>query len=292
MSTDWREKEREFLNGLKADTGRDLAEWMCVIAAQNLPHRNHIIDWLRQQGFMFARASWLERVHHNGGRPIYCDLTDLDTGVEAEEMLARRVAGGGTIFTPAESLPRGPDKSPPPPEKPRPRLASETPAPASVPATPESLQDAADLPPVASAAAVLDVKPEPPPPARSVASVSSSEVEIEAVLARAKAYRPLAQHLLRRIEGVIPGLGLDASVAHIGLSRDGDSFGVVVVSAKDVRLVLRLAASMAAPARFGAIKLPVTLAKATQGMTHMAVLDDARQIDQELVNLVRAAAGC
>ena len=35
--------------------------------------KNETIDWLRAQGFPFARASWLERIHSNGGRPIYVD---------------------------------------------------------------------------------------------------------------------------------------------------------------------------------------------------------------------------
>lgn len=73
MSRDYAEKEREFIESLKADTGRDLAQWMTVISAQEFAHRNDIIDWLRQQGFLFAWASWLERIYHNGGKPIYYD---------------------------------------------------------------------------------------------------------------------------------------------------------------------------------------------------------------------------
>ena len=73
MSRDYAEKEREFIESLKEDTGRDLAEWMRVIEAQKFEHRNDIIDWLRQQGFLFAWASWLERIYHNGGKPIYFD---------------------------------------------------------------------------------------------------------------------------------------------------------------------------------------------------------------------------
>ena len=73
MATDYGEKERAFIDGLKENSGRDLDEWMAAITEQNLPHRNDIIDWLRQQGFMFSKASWLERIHHNGGRPIYAD---------------------------------------------------------------------------------------------------------------------------------------------------------------------------------------------------------------------------
>ncbi len=73
MGTDYAEKERAFVAGLHEDTGRDLPGWMQAIEQQNLTNRNDIIDWLRQQGFPFARASWLERIHHNGGRLIYAD---------------------------------------------------------------------------------------------------------------------------------------------------------------------------------------------------------------------------
>jgi hypothetical protein len=71
MSTDYAEKERDFISGLAEDTGRDLAGWMAAIAGSGLHERNAIIDWLRLQGFQFAKASWLERIHHNGGRLIY-----------------------------------------------------------------------------------------------------------------------------------------------------------------------------------------------------------------------------
>ena len=68
---DEKEEEREFLSDLKARSGRDLAGWMSAIAAQGFADKNDTIDWLRAQGFPFARASWLERIHSNGGKPIY-----------------------------------------------------------------------------------------------------------------------------------------------------------------------------------------------------------------------------
>lgn len=71
MSTDYGEKEREFLATLEEDTGRSLAGWMDSISAERLADKNDVIDWLRAQGFMFWKASWLERIHSNGGRPIY-----------------------------------------------------------------------------------------------------------------------------------------------------------------------------------------------------------------------------
>ncbi len=73
MSTDYAEMEREFIAGLPEDTGRDLAAWMTAISESGHAGRNDIIDWLRHQGFQFSWASWLERIHHNGGRLIYAD---------------------------------------------------------------------------------------------------------------------------------------------------------------------------------------------------------------------------
>jgi hypothetical protein len=70
---DEREEERQFLEGLKARTGRDLADWMAAIAERGFSDKNEIIDWLRAEGLPFARASWLERIHRNGGKPIHGD---------------------------------------------------------------------------------------------------------------------------------------------------------------------------------------------------------------------------
>ncbi|WP_334146560.1 DUF4287 domain-containing protein, partial [Hyphomicrobium sp.] len=66
MSIDYGERERQFLETLKSDTGRALDEWMTAIAAEGLTQRNDIIDWLRREGFMFSKASWIERIHNNG----------------------------------------------------------------------------------------------------------------------------------------------------------------------------------------------------------------------------------
>lgn len=79
MSTDYAEMEREFIADLAEDTGRDLAAWMTAIAKSGRTERNDIIDWLRHQGFQFSWASWLERIHHNGGRLIYADGSPAQT---------------------------------------------------------------------------------------------------------------------------------------------------------------------------------------------------------------------
>jgi hypothetical protein len=73
MAKDYAEIEQEFIAGLKGQTGKDLAEWMAVITAKAFANKNDTIDWLRLQGFAFNWASWLERIHTNGGVPLYAD---------------------------------------------------------------------------------------------------------------------------------------------------------------------------------------------------------------------------
>jgi hypothetical protein len=73
MAKDYAEIEQDFIAGLKAQTGNDLAEWMAVISGKGFANKNDTIDWLRLQGFAFNWASWLERIHANGGVPLYAD---------------------------------------------------------------------------------------------------------------------------------------------------------------------------------------------------------------------------
>lgn len=89
MAKDLGEMEREFIAGLKDDTGRDLAEWVEAISAQAFTNKNDAIDWLRGQGFVFSWASWLERIHANGGRPLY--------GERSAPQPARRAAATARI---------------------------------------------------------------------------------------------------------------------------------------------------------------------------------------------------
>jgi len=91
MTRDEREEEQEFLADLQARTGRSLADWMAAITAQGYADKNETIDWLRRQGFPFARASWLERIHSNGGRPIYEHAPPRKPDAEPPVALAKPV---------------------------------------------------------------------------------------------------------------------------------------------------------------------------------------------------------
>lgn len=112
MSAAYAEKEREFVAGLAEDTGRDLAAWMKAIAESGHSERNEIIDWLRHQGFQFAWASWLERIHHNGGRLIYADDHPNHTRSTNRPASVREAAGEPPSRAPM-IRPR-PQPSPPP----------------------------------------------------------------------------------------------------------------------------------------------------------------------------------
>ena len=227
MATDYGEKERAFINGLKENSGRDLDEWMAAITEQNLPHRNDIIDWLRQQGFMFSKASWLERIHHNGGRPIYAD----------------------NVATP--------------------------------PAAPRQRQDASEIvkPPNAP-------KPEPVPVA-SVSVEARPDNDLDALLAKAKAYRPLEHFLIEQIKTVRPAARFEPRGTFIAIG-DTENFAALGIGAKQLRLHLELGDHP--PDEIVKKGVPGGGLGKADTLSHMVVLTDARQVDAYLLDLIKRAA--
>lgn len=209
VATDYAEMEREFLAGLEADTGRDLAQWMTLIDSQRLAHRNDIIDWLRQQGFQFSWASWLERIHHNGGRPIYG----------------------------------------------------------------EERTGASPVPPAAVAA--------PPPRQRIEPTSALPPAELAALLGRAKAYRPLAEHLIREIRRALPDVRLTVRGSTISFGRPAE-IAALAVSARELRLGLALDPDADEPG-LPRGRLPGTDA----AITHVLPLTDARQVTPALLGALR-----
>jgi hypothetical protein len=227
--TDEAEEEREFLAGLKARTGRDLAAWMAAIAGQGFADKNETIDWLREQGLPFARASWLERIHRNGGRPIY-----------------------------SESAPR----SEPPPRR-----------------TAEKPRDS-DPPPATPAAAAPNpapAKPAPPPFATGDAG------QLEKLIAAAKGYRPLYHLLEEEVRKAVPALAVAARSNYVSFSAPAE-FAAVTLHASEIRLGLDLG-----DRPFGPLLQKSKLKGPGPAITHMAVLNDARQVNEELLAAVKAA---
>lgn len=258
MAVDFSEKEREFLDSLRADTGRDLDGWMTAIAGSGCTDRNAIIDWLRAQGFLFAKASWLERIHHNGGRPIYVDA--------AAPKLSPAPAALGA--PPVETI------------------ARPAPLPAEPPAAPASATRAAAVPPgpaavppaVDRAATSLPASPTP----------ATSAPRLEDLLAEAKAYRPLAQYVLREIERQAAWLQTRAAEGYVALVGEAE-FGALSISPRELRLALAFQGP--APEPFVKARFPKTHPAMPSHLTHMVILTDARQITPELVAAVLQAAG-
>jgi len=234
LPVDYREKEQEFLGSLKEDTGRDLDEWMRAITAANLAHRNEVIDWLRRQGFRFSRASWLERVHHNGGRAIYADQPAARSS----------------------------------PARPRPRKPSAVP-----PARPFERDSA------------------PPEPSARLAAVAASAPAdlsgLEPILAKAKAFRPLAQFLLREAGKALPSVRFFPSGDQI-VFEGRQPFALLTVSPRELRLALTLA-TRPFDAVLKAAKPPAPARPGGPDLTHVVILTDARQINEALIQLLKDA---
>lgn len=305
MSTDYEDREREFLAYLKADTGLDLAGWMAAISEAKLAHRNEIIDWLRQQGFIFAWASWMERIHHNSGRPIYLD--DAPASLEQP----RRTAPGTRPPPPPSGSPPTPSNPVPPPTAsrhsppPPPEREAASPRPAarpvlvySAPAPQEPRETSpAPVPPAPPPKAPAP-QPEPnptlpgapaetPPNPASLSAPVTLSAEVSSLVAKAKAYAPLAGFILRNINEALPGTALQVSGNYIACNRPR-TFAILVPGPKDIKLGLALSEAPfernVVAARFS--KLSPT---PPQSITYMAVLTDARQIDAALLDLLRAA---
>lgn len=72
------EIEREFIDDLKKNTGKDLKGWLSAIDGSGIKKRNDIIKWLKESnGFGHMNASLLAGLHANGGKPVYADTGDL-----------------------------------------------------------------------------------------------------------------------------------------------------------------------------------------------------------------------
>lgn len=72
------EFEKEFMEGLKGSTGKDLSAWMKAIDSFDSKKRNEVIARLKTEyGFGHMNASLLAGIHANGGKPVYASTDDL-----------------------------------------------------------------------------------------------------------------------------------------------------------------------------------------------------------------------
>lgn len=72
------EFEKEFMDGLAGETGKDLKTWLNTIDTFGGKKRNEVIAWLKSDhGFGHMNASLLAGIHANGGKPVYASTDDL-----------------------------------------------------------------------------------------------------------------------------------------------------------------------------------------------------------------------
>lgn len=102
MAKTSQEIEKEFIEGLKGSTGKDLKAWLGVIKKEGIPKRNDIILWLKtKQSFGHMNASMLAGIFLNNGKPVYRDSGQLlEAQFEKREALrplydelTRKIAG-------------------------------------------------------------------------------------------------------------------------------------------------------------------------------------------------------
>lgn len=72
------EFEKEFMNGLKDETGKDLAAWLKIVDDCGTKKRNEVIAWLKgEHKFNHMQASLLAGIHANGGKAVYQSTDNL-----------------------------------------------------------------------------------------------------------------------------------------------------------------------------------------------------------------------
>ena len=72
------EFEKEFMDSLAAETGKDLKTWLKTIDGFVSKKRNEVIAWLKSEhGFGHMNASLLAGIHANGGKPVYASTDEL-----------------------------------------------------------------------------------------------------------------------------------------------------------------------------------------------------------------------
>ena len=89
MAKSSQEIEKEFIEGLKSDTGKDLKSWLDVMKKEGIEKRNDLIARLKDKHkFGHMQASMLAAIYVNGGKPVYADSGKLlDAQFEKREEL-------------------------------------------------------------------------------------------------------------------------------------------------------------------------------------------------------------
>lgn len=248
MATDYAEKERAFIAALSDDSGTDLAGWIARIANSALTERNDIIDWLRQQGFSFAKASWIERIHHNGGRLIYADEQNSDVAPAPARTALANSNAGRVRATPRRAHGSG---------------------------EPQNGNDTGSGSDDVAGAGTNPIAP-------ASASFSAHGEGVAGVLALAKGLRPLAEVLLAEI---VRGGPVETSADPQMLKFSGPKpFAALLPGPKELRFYGDFGSG-----GNGRVKRAEASQRLSPPFPQVIVLNDVRQIDQDLRDFISAA---
>ena len=72
------EIEKDFIEGIKDQTGKSLTEWMSYLKGFGMTKRNELLNLLKdKEGFRHQDASLLAGIYVNDGKPVYSDSVHL-----------------------------------------------------------------------------------------------------------------------------------------------------------------------------------------------------------------------
>lgn len=273
MANDYAIKERAFVESLAADSGRSLGDWMQAITDSGSATRNEKIDWLRHQGFVFSKASWLERIHHNGGALIYADVPIMAGHHETAQAKAAEPVIQAAVQARVQAVVAINEAD----------IAEPVALVAS--AAGRSFATPAWTPPVQS----QDIVPAQPEPRTSATIMRLARPplppDVIELLAAAKGLKPLAELIVRDVQRRVANCEILAQDPVILMSAP-TPFLAIWPSAKRIRLFGTFTG-------YGDLTSP-TPADATAQLPirfpHMLQLDDARRIDETFAALVQDAA--
>jgi hypothetical protein len=278
MANDEREQERDFLAGLKTRTGRDLAEWMAAIAAQGFHDKNEIIDWLRNEGLPFARASWLERIHRNGGKPIHA-AAPAGSATGSDPASLTPAHSGEIAASPAPALAPALVRAVPTPTSAQPVQIAPPPTLAGRATGSDPAGLTPGKSPVKSAPRPAKNPPKPRPPIEP----PQGPAALEKLISAAKGYRPLYHHLEAQIRRALPTAVIAARDRYVAIGAPLE-LAAITQHPTEIRLGLALG-----DRPFDAQLQPAKLRGTGPAITHMVVLTDARQVNDDLLALLKAA---
>ncbi|HEX5958016.1 MAG TPA: DUF5655 domain-containing protein, partial [Hyphomicrobiaceae bacterium] len=244
----------------------------------------------RGQGLPFARASWLERIHRNDGKPIHQASPSPAPAVVAPVMPQVRAPASSIVaLRPASAKAAPVTPTPAAPVQPASDVAPAA-QPAAAMATPPRRPEAMAPSPEPPSSA----KPEPkaPPPAKKAGRTSvpplveptADATALAKLVAAAKGYRPLYNFLEAQIRKTIPGVVIAARDRYIAIGAPRE-FAAVTLHPTEVRLGLDLG-----DRPFDALLQQAKLRGPGPAISHMVVLTDARQVGSELLGLAKTAS--